>query len=112
MSKNLRIPNDRLTLNLRALERKSQAIDILDKAPIQDQENGAKDPVVGAVMGGENARDVIMAAAMNPQHGSSQVVVVPRRLIVLGFRGMVALLLPAVTCSLIFVPTSTPNLRD
>jgi Mn-containing catalase len=41
---------------------------LLDKAPIKDQENGAKDPVVGAVMGGENARDVIMAAAMNPQH--------------------------------------------
>lgn len=41
---------------------------LLDKAPIKEQENGAKDPVVGAVMGGENARDVIMAAAMNPQH--------------------------------------------
>jgi Mn-containing catalase len=41
---------------------------LLDKAPISEQENGAKDPVVGAVMGGENARDVIMAAAMNPQH--------------------------------------------
>ena len=41
---------------------------LLDKAPIKEQENGAKDPIVGAVMGGENARDVIMAAAMNPQH--------------------------------------------
>jgi Mn-containing catalase len=41
---------------------------LLDKAPLKEQENGAKDPVVGAVMGGENARDVIMAAAMNPQH--------------------------------------------
>ncbi len=41
---------------------------LLDKAPIKAQEDGAKDPVVGAVMGGSNPRDVIMAA-MNPQHG-------------------------------------------
>jgi Mn-containing catalase len=44
---------------------------LLDKAPIKLQEDGAKDPVVGAVMGGSNTRDVItdiMAAAMNPQH--------------------------------------------
>jgi Mn-containing catalase len=44
---------------------------LLDKAPLQMQENGAKDPVVGAVMGGTNSREVItniMAAAMNPQH--------------------------------------------
>ncbi|MBW4640012.1 MAG: manganese catalase family protein [Gloeocapsa sp. UFS-A4-WI-NPMV-4B04] len=41
---------------------------LLDKAPIKMQEDGAKDPVVGAVMGGTNPRDVI-AAAMNPQHG-------------------------------------------
>jgi len=40
---------------------------LLDKAPVQVQEEGAKDPVVGAVMGGTNPRDVI-AAAMNPQH--------------------------------------------
>jgi Mn-containing catalase len=40
---------------------------LLDKAPIKMQEDGAKDPVVGAVMGGTNPRDVI-AAAMNPQH--------------------------------------------
>jgi Mn-containing catalase len=40
---------------------------LLDKAPVQMQEEGAKDPVVGAVMGGTNPRDVI-AAAMNPQH--------------------------------------------
>jgi Mn-containing catalase len=40
---------------------------LLDKAPIKIQEEGAKDPVVGAVMGGTNPRDVI-AAAMNPQH--------------------------------------------
>lgn len=45
---------------------------LLDKAPIKMQEDGAKDPVVGAVMGGSKARDVIMdtmAASMNPQHG-------------------------------------------
>jgi len=41
---------------------------LLDKAPINLQEDGAKDPVVGAVMGGTSPRDVIMAAAMNPQH--------------------------------------------
>ncbi|MFQ4146249.1 manganese catalase family protein [Chlorogloeopsis sp. ULAP02] len=44
---------------------------LLDKAPIKLQEDGAKDPVVGAVMGGSNPRDIItdvMAAAMNPQH--------------------------------------------
>jgi Mn-containing catalase len=40
---------------------------LLDKAPVQVQEEGAKDPVVGAVMGGTNPRDVI-SAAMNPQH--------------------------------------------
>jgi len=40
---------------------------LLDKAPIKMQEEGAKDPVVGAVMGGTNPRDVI-TAAMNPQH--------------------------------------------
>ncbi|MDZ8188226.1 MAG: manganese catalase family protein [Nostoc sp. ChiSLP02] len=41
---------------------------LLDKAPLKVQEEGAQDPVVGAVMGGSNPRDVIMAAAMNPQH--------------------------------------------
>lgn len=40
---------------------------LLDKAPVQMQEEGAADPVVGAVMGGTNPRDVIFAA-MNPQH--------------------------------------------
>jgi Mn-containing catalase len=40
---------------------------LLDKAPVGMQEEGAKDPVVGAVMGGTNPRDVI-AASMNPQH--------------------------------------------
>lgn len=42
--------------------------DLLEKAPINMQEEGAKDPVIGAVMGGTNPQDVIMAAAMNPQH--------------------------------------------
>ncbi len=42
---------------------------LLDKAPIKMQEAGAKDPVVGAVMGGTSPRDVI-AAAMNPQHAT------------------------------------------
>jgi Mn-containing catalase len=44
---------------------------LLEHAPLQDQENGAKDPIVGAVMGGTKPRDVItdvMASAMNPQH--------------------------------------------
>jgi Mn-containing catalase len=44
---------------------------LLDRAPIQMQEDGAKDPVVGAVMGGTKPGDVIqdiMAASMNPQH--------------------------------------------
>ncbi|ACC79021.1 manganese catalase family protein [Nostoc punctiforme] len=44
---------------------------LLDKAPLKLQEQAAQDPVVGAVMGGTNPRDVItdvIAAAMNPQH--------------------------------------------
>lgn len=44
---------------------------LLDKAPIKLQEEGAKDGIVGAVMGSVNPRDKIediMAAAMNPQH--------------------------------------------
>jgi Mn-containing catalase len=44
---------------------------LLDKAPLKVQEDGAKDPIVGAVMGGSKTDDVItdiMAAAMNPQH--------------------------------------------
>lgn len=40
---------------------------LLDKAPVSMQEEGAKDKVVGAVMGGANAKDVIMSS-MNPQH--------------------------------------------
>lgn len=40
---------------------------LLDKAPVSVQEEGVKDAVVGAVMGGTNPRDVIMAS-MNPQH--------------------------------------------
>jgi Mn-containing catalase len=44
---------------------------LLDKAPIQMQEDGAKDPVVGAAMGGSNLKNVItdiIASSMNPQH--------------------------------------------
>jgi len=41
---------------------------LLDKAPATVQEEGASDAVVGAVMGGASPRDVIMNAAMNPQH--------------------------------------------
>lgn len=41
---------------------------LLDKAPIKYQEEAAaNDPVVEAVMGGSNPRDVIVSA-MNPQH--------------------------------------------
>ena len=40
---------------------------LLDKAPVSDQEEGFKDAVVGAVMGGNNPRDAI-AQSMNPQH--------------------------------------------
>lgn len=40
---------------------------LLDKAPVSVQEEGVKDAVVGAVMGGSSARDVIMGS-MNPQH--------------------------------------------
>ncbi len=40
---------------------------LLDKAPVSVQEEGVKDAVVGAVMGGMNPRDVIMGS-MNPQH--------------------------------------------
>jgi Mn-containing catalase len=41
---------------------------LLDKAPIKVQEENAKDPIVGAAMGGSNVRDTILSAAMNPQH--------------------------------------------
>ncbi|NJR39701.1 MAG: manganese catalase family protein [Leptolyngbyaceae cyanobacterium CSU_1_4] len=44
---------------------------LLDKAPIKMQEEGAKDSIVGAVMGGTKPREVItdlMVASMNPQH--------------------------------------------
>lgn len=45
---------------------------LLDKAPLKQQEEGAQDPIVGAVMGGgDKPADVMMdifAAAMNPQH--------------------------------------------
>lgn len=44
---------------------------LLDKAPIKMQEDGAKDPIVGAAMGGSNLNHVIsdiIASSMNPQH--------------------------------------------
>lgn len=44
---------------------------LLDKAPLKDQENGAKDGIVGAVMSGTKAKDAIydvIACSMNPQH--------------------------------------------
>lgn len=44
---------------------------LLDGAPLKTQEDGAKDTIVGAVMGGSNPRDIItniMASSMNPQH--------------------------------------------
>lgn len=40
---------------------------LLDQAPVSMQEEGFKDAVVGAVMGGNSPRDAI-AASMNPQH--------------------------------------------
>lgn len=40
---------------------------LLDKAPVSMQEEGFKDAVVGAVMGGNSPREAI-AASMNPQH--------------------------------------------
>jgi Mn-containing catalase len=40
---------------------------LLDKAPVNEQEDAAKIPVIGAALGGSNPTDVIFAA-MNPQH--------------------------------------------
>jgi Mn-containing catalase len=40
--------------------------DLLERAPVSDQEAGAGDALVGAVMGGRSAREVI--ESMNPQH--------------------------------------------
>lgn len=40
---------------------------LLDKAPVQDQEEAAKIPVIGAALGGTDPKDVIFAS-MNPQH--------------------------------------------
>jgi Mn-containing catalase len=40
---------------------------LLDKAPIDAQEDAAKIPVLGAAMGGSDPKDVIYAS-MNPQH--------------------------------------------
>jgi Mn-containing catalase len=40
---------------------------LLEGAPLKAQEDASKIPIVGAVMGGDDTRDLI-AAAMNPQH--------------------------------------------
>jgi Mn-containing catalase len=40
---------------------------LLERSPVEDQEHGAKDSIVGAVMGGAKVADVIMAG-MSPQH--------------------------------------------
>lgn len=40
---------------------------LLEGAPLKAQEDAAKVPIVGAVMGGSDTRDLI-ASAMNPQH--------------------------------------------
>lgn len=40
---------------------------LLEGAPLKAQEDAARVPIVGAVMGGNDTRDLI-AAAMNPQH--------------------------------------------
>lgn len=40
---------------------------LLEGAPLKAQEDAARIPIVGAVMGGDDTRDLI-AAAMNPQH--------------------------------------------
>jgi Mn-containing catalase len=40
---------------------------LLEGAPLRAQEDAARVPIVGAVMGGDDTRDLI-AAAMNPQH--------------------------------------------
>jgi Mn-containing catalase len=39
---------------------------LLEKAPVSDQEEGAADALVGAVMGGRSTREII--ESMNPQH--------------------------------------------
>ena len=42
---------------------------LLDKAPVEQQEEAAKDPIVQGVMGGMKAEDIIMSS-MNPQHAT------------------------------------------
>lgn len=41
---------------------------LLDGAPAKHQDEAAKNPIVGAAMGGTNVADEVIAAAMNPQH--------------------------------------------
>ena len=40
---------------------------LLEGAPVDALENAAKVPMIGAILGGNDTRDVV-AAAMNPQH--------------------------------------------
>lgn len=40
---------------------------LLESSPVEAQEDAAKNGIVGAIMGGSNAQDVILAG-MNPQH--------------------------------------------
>lgn len=40
---------------------------LLERSPVEDQEHGAKDSIVGAVLGGARIADVVMAG-MSPQH--------------------------------------------
>ena len=40
---------------------------LLERSPVEDQEKAAKDSILGAVMGGTRAEDVILGS-MNPQH--------------------------------------------
>lgn len=45
---------------------------LLDRAPVQEQEQAAQEPVLNAAMGGSSVQDAIMktlANDMNPQHG-------------------------------------------
>lgn len=42
---------------------------LLDKAPVEQQEAGAQDPIVEGVMGGMKVEDIIMSS-MNPQHAT------------------------------------------
>ncbi|MDP4360888.1 manganese catalase family protein, partial [Escherichia coli] len=40
---------------------------LLESSPVEAQEDGARNSLVGAIMGGSRIEDVVMAG-MNPQH--------------------------------------------